>query len=65
MTTVRLKDRDSKTVAVFDGIGKEINSVGVVLYKGDYFIFHSYEVQGISGELVLNFAVTNIMEVTT
>lgn len=60
--TVRLKDRDGKNVAVFDGVGPEINSAGVILFKGDYYTYHSYEVQKLSGKLVLNFAVTNIME---
>lgn len=63
MAIVRLKDRDGKNIAVFEGVGPDINSTGVILYKGDYYTYHSYEVQKLSGNLVLNFAVTNIMEI--
>lgn len=60
MTSVCLKDRDGKITNVLRDVGKEFNSVGVVLYSGGYYTYHSYEIQEISKEMVIIFAITDI-----
>lgn len=58
---IHLKDQSGKTILTLNDVSVEHTKVGVILYRGDYYTYHSYEAK--ESEFHIIFTVANVLEV--